>query len=459
MPAPLMFEQTGGTTSPHARRPWLRWLGTAGWVLVATASAVASFVAVSAGGASATAVRVLRSTQGSAGPASSGGRPAGRIKAGDSKTNCITGGPQVLAQDLQWTGVNFNCVETYTDQDPAWINWVSPWITGPSQPFVAWVAADPTHHQLIDTQNLIPDSEATNPNWTAECAAGDYNTYASQFATNMVAAGLGYTVIRLGHEMNGNWYNDSLGTTQAQWTQWAQCFAQEVTAMRAVHGAHFLFDWNVNANYRDIPLADIYPGNAYVDIIGIDQYDGTGVTLPAPGPTRFAALAAQPEGLDTVEAFAAANGKPLSIPEWGTTTGGPNAGGDDPYYVQGMAAFIAHHDVAYQSYFNANVDGILPLDPSVAPRTVAAYTASVGLGQAGSTAGVVSSLADSTPLAVVPEATKAILLPTSGVILAGGTVVFSRRRRRHRSSRSQLRLGRRGAHSSSRPRRLHRRRP
>jgi hypothetical protein len=40
-----------------------------------------------------------------------------------------------------------------------------------------------------------------------------------------------------------------------------------------------------------------------------------------------------------------------------------------------MAAFIASHDVAYQSYFNANVDGILPLDPSVAPLTVAAYTA------------------------------------------------------------------------------------
>ena len=35
----------------------------------------------------------------------------------------------------------------------------------------------------------------------------------------------------------------------------------------SVSSAHFLFDWNVNARYRDIPLADYYPGNAYVDMV------------------------------------------------------------------------------------------------------------------------------------------------------------------------------------------------
>ncbi|MGA3353804.1 MAG: hypothetical protein ABSD85_11550, partial [Acidimicrobiales bacterium] len=122
----------------------MRWLGTAGWVLVATASAVASFVAVSAGGASATAVRALGSTQGSAGPASSGGRPAGLIKAGDSKTVCISDEPPELARDLKDTGVNYNCVETFSDADPTWADWVNPWIASPTgAPFVAWVAADP----------------------------------------------------------------------------------------------------------------------------------------------------------------------------------------------------------------------------------------------------------------------------------------------------------------------------
>ncbi len=311
-------------------------------------------------------------------PPVSSGRPSGLIQAGDSKTKCIypgSDGPSQLAQDLQYTGVAYNCIETFTDADPAWANWVSPWITGTAEPYVAWVAADPTGHQLIDTQNLIPDSEESDPNWTAECAAGDFNTYATQFATNMVAAGFGYSVIRLGHEMNGTWYNDDLGTTVAEWQQWAQCFAQEVTAMRAVPGANFLFDWNVNANYRNIPLADFYPGNAYVDIIGIDAYDNTGESIPAVGqPGRFQALASQSEGLDAVEAFAAANGKPLSIPEWGTVS----TQGDDPAYVTGMANFIASNDVAYQSWFNDGDQSIYQLDPTQDPLSLSAYAAAFG---------------------------------------------------------------------------------
>ena len=308
-------------------------------------------------------------------PPVNSGRPSGLIQAGDSKTTCISDDPGAqLAQDLVYTGINYNCVETFTDADPTWADWVSPWITSPNEPYVAWVAADPTGHQVIDTQNLIPDSEESDPNWTAECAAGDFNTYATQFATNMVAGGLGYSVIRLGHEMNGTWYNDDLGTTVAEWQQWGQCFAQEVTAMRAAPGANFLFDWNVNANYRNIPLADFYPGNAYVDIIGVDAYDDTGVSIPAVGqPGRFQALASEAEGLYAVEAFAAAQGKPLSIPEWGTVS----TQGDDPAYVTAMANFINSNDVAYQSWFNAG-DSIYQLNPAQAPLSLAAYVAAFG---------------------------------------------------------------------------------
>ncbi len=304
--------------------------------------------------------------------------PSGIITAGDSKAVCITDGPSTNNfSRLAYTtlnGITYNCLETFSDAMPTWSDWVNPWVASPNGPFVPWVAADPTHHQLIDTQNLIPDSEASNPNWTAECAAGDYNSYATQFATNMIAAGLGSSVIRLAHEMNGNWYNDSLGSTQAQWTQWDECWDQEVSVMRGVTGAHFLFDWNVNANVRDIPLADIYPGNAFVDIIGVDFYDQTGLSIPAVGqPGRFQALAAEPDGLNDVAAFATAMGKPLSIPEWGTVI----SQGDDPAYVTAMAQFAANNDVAYQSWFNGP-DGIYPLDPNQDPLSVNAYVTAFG---------------------------------------------------------------------------------
>jgi len=304
--------------------------------------------------------------------------PSGIITAGDSKAVCITDGPSATNfSQLEYTSLNgmtYNCIETFSDAMPTWSDWINPWVASPNDPFVPWVAADPMHHQLIDTQNLIPDSEASNPNWTAECAAGDYNSYATQFATTMVAAGLGSSVIRLAHEMNGDWYNDSLGSTQAQWTQWDQCWDQEVSAMREVPGSRFLFDWNVNAYVRDIPLADIYPGNAFVDIIGVDAYDETGLTIPAVGqPGRFQALASEPDGLNAVAAFAASMGKPLSIPEWGTVI----SQGDDPAYVTAIAQFVANNDVAYQSWFNGP-DGIYPLDPSQDPLSVKAYVAAFG---------------------------------------------------------------------------------
>jgi hypothetical protein len=304
-------------------------------------------------------------------------RPTALVQVGDSKTVCISGTPgsRALLQAQSSTGLRFNCVVTYSDADPTWGNWVDPWITNRTHaPFVAWVEADPKRHQLVDTQDLIPSSETNNPSWTAACAAGDDNAYATKFAKNMIAAGFGYSVIRLGHEMNGTWEIDDLGTTVVQWRQWGQCFAQEVRAMRAVRGAHFLFDWNVNGRYRDIPLADYYPGNAVVDIVGISQYDESGYYLPPVGsPARWKALASEPMGLDEVYAFARQHHKPLSIPEWATVI----KLGDDGNYVGHVGAFVATHDVAYQAWFNVGNDNIFQLNKSEAPHSVAAYVRTI----------------------------------------------------------------------------------
>jgi hypothetical protein len=293
------------------------------------------------------------------------------IQPGNSKTDCIhvaLGGP--LLQAEQNTGIKFNCIEAFSNQDSTWSDWTSPWIIQSEYGYKAWLAAAPTSRQMVLTINLIPDIAASDPEWLEKCSVGDYNTYARELSRNLVDAGFGRTVIRLGAEMNGTWNVGSLGTTVTEWRQWGECFAQEVQAMRTISGSHFLFDWNVNANYRDIPLADFYPGNAYVDIIGIDAYDDSGISLPSINtPARWAALAGEPEGLDALETFASAHGKPLSIPEWATVA----SQGDDANYVSEMGAFIAAHDVAFQSWFDTDDDGILPLSSSQAPLSLKAY--------------------------------------------------------------------------------------
>jgi beta-mannanase len=150
--------------------------------------------------------------------------------------------------------------------------------------------------------------------------------------------------------------------------------------MRSVPGAHFLFDWTINEYSQPVPLAEWYPGNHVVDIIGIDAYDA-GIYDAALTPAqRWTALYNQPDGLAAVAAFAAAHHKPLSVPEWGLVAAG-SAGGanNDPTYVRGIAQFVHRHDVVYQSYFyQPNTPGLVCL--TQAASSLAVYKAEFGRG-------------------------------------------------------------------------------
>jgi hypothetical protein len=223
------------------------------------------------------------------------------------------------------------------------------------------------------TFTLIPQNIADNDDpltWEEPCDDGAYNHYAIQLADTLVAAGFQYAVIRLGVEPTGPWEFDFVGTTLKEQHDWARCFAQEVRSMRSAAGAHFLFDWNVNACYEDIPFADYYPGDTYVDIIGIDFYDiSCSTTLPGAVPASWADLEREPNGLNAFAAFARRTREPISIPEWGLETK-PN--GDDPYYIKGIANFVRTHDVSFESYFDAGDEGILSLGPAD-PISLTAY--------------------------------------------------------------------------------------
>jgi len=249
--------------------------------------------------------------------------------------------------------------------------------------FGQWLSAAPGR-TIILTQQLIPDSVCTsvcaNPlAWETACDSGAYNSYATQLATELVSTGFGSSVIRLGAEMNGSWENDYAGNTAQEQQAWARCFAQEVGAMRAVPGQHLLFDWNVNACTEDDQLSNLYPGNAYVDIIGVDAYDEyCDGSPPATGSAAaFAQLAAEPDGLNAVTAFAVSQGKPMSVPEWGTASPVASGVGDDGAYVTAIAQYVANTDVSFQSYFDSGSENTIELS-SADPNTLNAYIAAFG---------------------------------------------------------------------------------
>jgi hypothetical protein len=253
-----------------------------------------------------------------------------------------------------------------------WSQWIHPWVTEARYGYSSWVAEAPQSRQLVLAVQLMPNNlqDLKDPlKWESSCAAGDFDSYATQLGENLVAGGLQNSVLRLGPEMNGVWESDYMGTTIREQRLWAKCFANEVTGLRKAPGENFLMDWNPNACKGDFPYNDFYPGNAYVDVVGLDIFDVSCATPRT--PLSFPQLANEPEGLSEFEAFAAAENKPMSLPEWGLM---PIPSGDDPGYVNGIGSAVANGDFAFECYFDANlvIRAYLPLGPRT-PLALAAF--------------------------------------------------------------------------------------
>jgi hypothetical protein len=134
----------------------------------------------------------------------------------------------------------------------------------------------------------------------------------------------------------------------------------------------------VNAAVRPVPLGSFYPGDRYVDVIGVDAYDEI---EPGFRGSRLAALLAAPDGLRQVRAFAARHHKPMSVPEWGigppAASGQAGAAGDDPAYVNALAREFRSGRVLYEGYFAGGVQGPELLS---AERSLRAYRRHFGAG-------------------------------------------------------------------------------
>jgi hypothetical protein len=210
------------------------------------------------------------------------------------------------------------------------------------------------------------------------CARGDYDARWRDLAGDLRAHGLDdESIIRLGWELNGDWYQWSAHDPAA----YVGCWRRVVGAAESVAPA-LRWDWNVNAGPGQSVLdaAAAYPGDEWVDIVGINTYDNW---PPACDATTFQAnnLNARFRLAHWLD-FARAHGKQLSVPEWGTHLigqSGTRPCPDNPVYIAQMAEFFRANagSIAYESYFNADDEdfrGSLHA-PNQQPRASAAYLA------------------------------------------------------------------------------------
>ena len=225
-----------------------------------------------------------------------------------------------------------------------YVHWGGPWsafnandvqtiLARGATPMITWMTDDPTASSPL--ASLSPSA----------VAAGADDAYIRSWATGLRSVG-GTVMIRLDHEMNGNWCPWSPGvngTTSAQyvsmWRHVHRIFVnQGATNVRWV--------WSPNVEYPgSTPLSGLYPGNQYVDVVGLDGYNW-GTSQPGKQWQTFDQIF--DSSINDVHRISS---RPLLITEVASTS----SGGDKAAWITDfLATLLTRSDITGFVWFDAN---------------------------------------------------------------------------------------------------------
>lgn len=198
----------------------------------------------------------------------------------------------------------------------------------------------------------------------ARVAAGDYDTYVRRFAR--LLRRFGHPVLlRFAQEMNGNWYPWSTGGGRTRFNSPAQF----VAAWRHLHdvfasvgASNVRWVWSP---IQDYGFAGLYPGDRYVDVLGVSGFNG-GSALPWGGWRTFDDLF----GSALTRLHDLAPTKPVQISE----TASAESGGSKAAWIQQMFTVLGQRPyVTSLVWFNVAKQTQWPIDSS--RLAISAFTA------------------------------------------------------------------------------------
>ncbi len=238
-------------------------------------------------------------------------------------------------------------MNVFTDFSKDWDEWL------PNARWSAW-----SWSRSSRTRNVTPViglPMATNADWARQPPTGTFRDIAAgrrdRVLSGIVEAwrdnGFKTLYLRPGYEMNATFMPWFMGRSADEVAAWTAAFARIAAVARGVGGVKARLVWNpVCINYTDADVASAYPGDAAVDVVGIDLYNNfwpltlysfaAGRTEPnisvwARDPVNRqhfwdypSAREAEPEGQKTVGwgmvralDFATKRGKPVAVCETG----------------------------------------------------------------------------------------------------------------------------------------------
>jgi len=153
-------------------------------------------------------------------------------------------------------------------------------------------------------------------------------------------------VIRMGHEMNGNWYDWGIKGPAGSDKEFGKCFAHVATVMRKA-APGFKFVWNPGIGiWGGLDPLPAYPGDEFVDYVSLDLYEDSKYVKGTPDERWKHFLTTEGRGLDFWSGFAQGHHKPMAFDEWGSNY-------DDGVLITHMAEWMKGHNVHHQMYWNS----------------------------------------------------------------------------------------------------------
>ncbi|HXL61282.1 MAG TPA: glycosyl hydrolase [Mycobacterium sp.] len=202
---------------------------------------------------------------------------------------------------------------------------------------------------LMTWEPWNPTDGATQPLYSAaQIAGGRYDAYVATWA-KQAAAYNRHCLIRFAHEMNGNWYPWSVGQSDATPEDYVAAYRRVRRIFDDSGATQVRWVWspNVIINGNTDVISRCYPGDDYVDIIGVDGYnfgDDPGHRWRSPsdlfGPTlKFVANLA--------------HRKPL----WITEVGCSDRGGDKAAWITDLLKLLESTNTEGLIWFEADKTG------------------------------------------------------------------------------------------------------
>lgn len=267
-----------------------------------------------------------------------------------------------------WLG-NGRCTgRTTFEADDTWDAIANPYFLDATK---QWIDSAPGNWECIGV-GLVPKNDKEN---FAAVVSGKHDADFRSLAKHIKDLGIGsHVIIRLGYEFNGDWMAWSGNVAPGTPATYAAAFRRAVTQMRSIDPSlRFCWCASDGDTHGSSPWKweDAYPGDGFVDYIGLDVYDFW-------NPKGWPDLLNHKPGLQQIRKFAQAHGKPECYPEWGLASKSNGGGkGDDPQFIRNMYNWFnaPGANVAFQCFWDCSCDKMMQIQGETenAPKSAAVY--------------------------------------------------------------------------------------